>query len=72
MLPQFKKDFLEKIKEDELSKYFDLSVENKYLSNILANFYKKLGMKSEKEFKSYLSKYNLSFEDGKLRLKKNI
>ena len=52
----------EKIKEDELLKYFDLSKENKYINKILANFYKKLGMKNEKEFKSYLSKYNLSFE----------
>ena len=55
----------EKIKEDELLKYFDLSVENKYIDNILENFYKKLGMKNEKEFKIYLSKYNLSFEEIK-------
>ena len=55
----------EKIKEDEILKYFDLSKENKYVNRILANFYKKLGMKNEKEFKSYLSKYNLSFEEVK-------
>ena len=30
----------EKIKEDELSKHFDLSVENKYLNRIMKNFYK--------------------------------
>ena len=59
----------EKIKEDELLKYFDLSKENKYLSRILANFYKKLGLKSEKEFKNYLSKYNLSFEEVKSKIK---
>ena len=58
----------EKIKEDELSKYFDLSIENKYINNILANFYKKLGMKNEKEFKSYLSKYNLSFDEIKKKI----
>jgi len=58
----------EKIKEDELSKYFDLSEENKYIENILKNFYLKLGMKSEKEFKSYLSKYNLSFDDVKQKI----
>jgi len=58
----------EKIKEDELSKYFDLSKENKYIENILKNFYQKLGMKDEKEFKSYLSKYNLSFDDVKQKI----
>ena len=45
----------EKIKEDELLKYFDLNIENKYIKSILANFYQKLGMRNEKEFKNYLS-----------------
>ncbi len=58
----------EKIKEDELSKYFDLNKENKYIENILKNFYQKLGMKDEKEFKSYLSKYNLSFDEVKQKI----
>jgi len=58
----------EKIKEDELSKYFDLSIENKYINKILINFYKKLGMKNEKEFKIYLSKYNLSFDEIKKKI----
>ena len=58
----------EKIKEDELSKYFDLSEENKYIEKILKNFYQKLGMKNEKEFKSYLSKYNLQFDDVKQKI----
>jgi len=58
----------EKIKEDELLKYFDLSIENKYINNILNNFYKKLGMKNEKEFKNYLSKYNLSFDEIKKKI----
>ena len=55
----------EKSKEDDLLKYFDLSEENKYINRILENFYKKLGMKNEKEFKSYLSKYKLSFYEIK-------
>ena len=59
----------EKIKEDEILKYFDLSIENKYLNKILTNFYKKLGMKNDKEFTSYLSKYNLSFEEVKNKIK---
>ena len=58
----------EKIKEDELLKYFDLSKENKYIDKILANFYNKLGMNNEKQFKSYLSKYNLSFNDIKKKI----
>ena len=58
----------EKIKEDELWKYFDLSEENKYINKILFSFYKKLGMKNEKEFKSYLSKYNLSFDEIKKKI----
>ena len=40
----------EKIKEDEILKYFDISKENKYINSILSNFYKKLGMKDKKEF----------------------
>ena len=58
----------EKIKENELLKYFDLSQENKYINEILLNFYQKLGMKNEKEFKIYLSKYNLSFDEVKKKI----
>ena len=58
----------EKIKEDELLKYYDLSIKNKYIDSILTNFYKKLGMKNEKEFKNYLSKYNLSFDEIKKKI----
>ena len=38
----------EKIKEDEIWNDFDLSKENKYVNEILTNFYKKLGIKNEK------------------------
>ncbi len=58
----------EKIKEDELLKYYDLNTKNKHIDVILTNFYKKLGMKNEKEFKSYLSKYNLSFDEIKKKI----
>ena len=58
----------EKIKEDELLKYFDLSKENKYIKSVLENFYKKLEMKNEKEFKNYLSKYNLSLDEIKKKI----
>ena len=53
----------EKIKEDELIKYYDLNVKNKFIDKIISNFYKKMGMKNINEFKNYLLKYNLIFED---------
>ena len=58
----------EKIKEEELSKYFDLSIENKHIKNIFSNFYQTMGIKNEKEFISYLSKYNLSFDEVKKKI----
>ncbi len=53
----------EKIKEDELIKYYDLSVKNKFIDQIISSFYKKLGMKNINEFKNYLLKYNLNFKN---------
>ena len=53
----------EKIKEGELIKYYDLSVKNKFIDQIISSFYKKMGMKNINEFKNYLLKYNLIFED---------
>ena len=58
----------EKIKVDELDKYFDLSIENRFIDKIIANFYKRMGLKSEKEFKNYLLKYNLDFENVKMKI----
>ena len=52
----------EKIKEEEIIKYFDLNAENKFINKIIDNFYKKMGMKNENEFKIYLSNYNLNYE----------
>ncbi|MBC8306764.1 MAG: peptidylprolyl isomerase [Pelagibacterales bacterium] len=53
----------EKIKEDEIIKHYDLSIKNKFIDQIISNFYKKLGMKNINEFKNYLLKYNLNFEN---------
>ena len=53
----------EKIKEGELAIHYDLSVKNKFIDKIISNFYKNMGMKNINEFKSYLLKYNLNFED---------
>ena len=53
----------EKIKEDELMKHYDLSVKNKFIDKIISNFYKTMGMKNINEFKNYLLKYNLNFNN---------
>ncbi len=58
----------EKIKEDEILKHFDLSVENRLIDKIIYNFYKKMGMKTENEFKSYLSEHNLDYDDIKKKI----
>ncbi len=58
----------EKIKEDELNKYIDLSIENKFMDRIIASFYKKMGMKDEKDFKNYLIENNLKYEDVKKKI----
>ncbi len=59
----------EKIKETELLKYFNLEIESKYMQRILKNFYSKLGIKNEKEFKNYLSDNDLLFEDVYKKIK---
>ena len=59
----------EKIKEHEILKYFDLSVENQFIDKIVEDFYNKLGFNKEEEFRKYLLTYNLSFKDVK---KKNL
>ena len=53
----------EKIKEDELKKHYNLNIKNKFIDKIISNFYKTMGMKNINEFKNYLLKYNLNFED---------
>ena len=58
----------EKIKEDEIIKYFDLNIENKFINKIVENFYKQMGMQNENEFKNYLEKYNLNIEDVKKKI----
>ena len=58
----------EKIKEDELHNHYDLSVKNKFIDKIISNFYKKMGMNNVNEFKNYLSKYNLNFEDIEMKI----
>ena len=56
------------IKETELKNHFDLNKENKYIDRILANFYKPLDLKNEKEFINYLLNYDLLFDEVKKKI----
>ena len=51
------------IKEKELSKYYDIDYQSPQLIKIAKNFYTKLNIKSEEEFKIHLKKYNLNLDD---------
>ena len=64
-----KNSFLrEKIKENELKKYFKFNQSSKYIDQTLENLYDSLNIKSEIEFKKYLSIHNLTIEDVKKKL----
>ena len=58
----------EKIKQSELNNFYDLSIKNKFVDRIVSNFYKNMGMNNINEFKNYLSKYNLNFEDIEMKI----
>ena len=70
-LKQLAKESLirEKIKKNELIKYFDFNESDKYIEQILNDFYKKLNFENEKEFINYLSNYNLKISDIREKLK---
>ena len=64
-----KNSFLrEKIKENELKKYFKLNQSSKYIDQTIKNLYASLNISSEIEFKKYLSVHNLTIEDVKKKL----
>lgn len=64
-----KNSFLrEKIKENELKKYFKLNQSNKYIDRTIKNLYGSINISNEIEFKKYLSVYNLTIEDVKKKL----
>ena len=64
-----KNSFLrEKIKENELKKYFKLNQSSKYIDQTIKNLYGSLNISSEIEFKKYLSVYNLTIEDVKKKI----
>ena len=55
----------EKIKKNELIKYYDFGKADKYSDEILADFYIRLNFKNKEDFKSYLLKYNLNINEIK-------
>ncbi len=59
----------EKIKKIELLKIYDFEKADKYSSQILKDFYRRLNFQSEDEFYSYLLSYNLNISDIKEKLK---
>ena len=59
----------EKIKKSELLKIYDFEKADKYSDQMLSDFYKRLKFKNEKDFISYLSKYNLNIDEIKEKLK---
>tara|TARA_Y100000590_G_scaffold469928_1_gene660748 strand:- start:2624 stop:3553 length:930 start_codon:yes stop_codon:yes gene_type:complete len=58
----------EKIKEEEIAKYINLNVENRFINKIIASFYKKMGMENLNEFNNYLSEFNLDLKDIQMKI----
>ena len=57
--------FREKIKTNEILKYYELEKDTTYLNKIITATYNKIGLKNENEFNNYLSKYDLTINDIK-------
>ena len=53
----------EKIKEIELTKYFDLGVQDSFLNSKIGELYKKLGFSNSEDFQKYLDQFDLRIED---------
>ena len=49
----------EKIKENEILKYYIINYEDPQLAKFIINIYKRLGIVDEAEFNTYLSKFDL-------------
>ena len=60
----------EKIKEIEISKMEDFTLNQDYLENIISNIYENLGFKKKEEFINYLKVQNISIEEIKEKISK--
>ena len=58
----------EKIKENELDKFFDLSIKNKFIDKIVTSYYQNMGMESKNEFENYLKKNNLKYDEVEYKI----
>ena len=58
----------EKIKENELNKFFDLSMKNKFIDKIINSYYTNMGMKNKNEFKNYLKMNNLQYDEVEYKI----
>jgi peptidyl-prolyl cis-trans isomerase SurA len=53
----------EQIKRIELMKYYKLGQKNPSIDQVMKQFYQRIGLKSNEEFKNHLKKYNLNIND---------
>ena len=60
------------IKKKELLKFFELNQENEYVDNYIKNLYENLQLNSLEEFKNYLAKYNLEYNNIKKKIEIEI
>ena len=58
----------EKIKEEEIIKHFNLNENSSLIEKVIKDFYLKMGMQNENEFKNYLLKNNLNYKDIKKKI----
>ena len=58
----------EKVKINEILKYFELGQEADYIDIVAADTYRKLGLKNQFEFSNYLSNYDLTIDDIKKKI----
>ena len=54
--------FREKIKKQEILKYYELNQKNEFINMSIKNIYNNLGLNSEDEFIEYLKNLNLNFD----------
>jgi peptidyl-prolyl cis-trans isomerase SurA len=58
----------EKIKEDEVLKFYKFNNTQEYLNAVLKNYYERLGISSLENFKQYLKNYNLELDVVKKKI----
>jgi len=59
----------EKIKKNELLKFYNFDMTEKYMEQVIEDFYKRLNFNNEDDFALYLKRYNLDILEIKEKLK---